>query len=43
MLKNIEDLPTNKFNIINQPDDDFADLPITAARKQNIKENVIDE
>ena len=40
LLKNIEELPTNKLNIISSSSGktDYDDLPITAAKKQNIKD-----
>ena len=42
VLKNIEDLPTNKVNIINTNKEELADfgLPLSGARKQNIKEDM---
>ena len=44
MLKNFEELPTNKINIISTSKANYSDLPITLARKQSLKENnVIDE
>lgn len=43
MLKNFEELPTNKINIITTPKADYSDLPIGLARKQSLKENEIDE
>lgn len=39
LLKNLEDLPTNKINIISTNKSNYSDLPITLAKKQNIKEN----
>ena len=39
LLKNIEDLPTNKINIISTTKTNYNDLPITPAKKQNLKEN----
>jgi hypothetical protein len=39
VLKNIEDLPTNKINIISTTKPNYNDLPITPAKKQNLKEN----
>jgi len=38
LLKNLEELPTNKLNIISTNKNNYSDLPITPAKKQNIKE-----
>ena len=45
LLKNLEELPTNKLNIISTAKPEYSDLPITPAKKQNLKENTqqIDE
>lgn len=39
LLKNLEDLPSNKLNIISTNKTNYNDLPITLAKKQNLKEN----
>lgn len=42
-LKNLEELPTNKLNIITTGKVQYNDLPITPAKKQSLKEtNTID-
>lgn len=37
LLKNLEELPANKLNIINTTKNNYSDLPITPAKKQDIK------
>jgi hypothetical protein len=37
LLKNIEELPSNKLNIISTSKSNYSDLPITPAKKQDIK------